>query len=505
MIPRYFDPKIDQIWSDGHKTKLWQQVESAVIRARENLGLLEKGIDERVLTYLTLPIDIDRWHALEKEMKHDLNAFVFERREKLPVELQHRFHEDMTSYDTEEAAFAQMLKDSCVLAEVELGISLAEIQKLALRYRYTPMVARTHGQEAKLQTFGKRCLTWHEELAFAIEQFHKAQSSLSLSRLSGAVGNYSAGLTPEIEKEALRILGFNPFAGATQIMPRVLFAPLAQSLELIGQVVAKVAEDLRLMARSGNPLCHEPFGKKQTGSSAMPHKKNPINCEKICGMVRMISGRAKAIVENIRTTEERAIEQSCVERVDWPDIFHLVIHVMKTLTRVLKGLVVYPDNMMKEIVQLKGLYASDEAKNFLGKLLAQKGFGAEIAYRMVQLASFQLKAPDALSKDIRGDLPISLDQADHWLGRFYDEDKKDLNQKLPEPGEVRAHLCPLIAQGKLKAMKELDHSSETISEWNRILRDVFDSTETKREWYFLFRPSNLLANEAHLFKEVFGV
>ena len=400
MIERYTDKDIARVWSDENKLKLWQKTELAVIKTMANLGQIDKEIFTKIIEILEgRPIDLVWWKEKEKEIKHDLNAFVEERLRFLPPELQQYFHRKITSYDTEEPAFATMLKESLELVERYFLVLDTILVEMAKRYRFTIMNGRTHGQEAELQTFGKRILTWLRDLRFDLATLKRAAENLIYSKISGAIGSYGS-IEPELEEKALEMLGFEPYYGATQIMPREIYAPIAQVLCQLVVTLNKIALAIRLGARSGRPIYQEPFGKKQKGSSAMPHKKNTISTEKIEGMARMAKRFFDMIQDNIVTWEERAIEQSCVERVAWPDLFHVVIHSLKTMSRVLAGLVVYPDNMLLEIIDSRGCYASNEAKEVLRQLGVQYGLTTEDAYRIIQLAAFNVFEPTAEENEL---------------------------------------------------------------------------------------------------------
>jgi adenylosuccinate lyase len=276
-------------------------------------------------------------------------------------------------------------------------------------------------------------------------------------------------------------------------MPREIYAPIAQALCQIVLTLDKIALDIRLGARSGRPIYQEPFGKKQKGSSAMPHKKNTISTEQMEGMGRMAKGFENMIKENIKTWEERAIEQSCVERVAWPDLFHVVIHSLKTMTRVLKGLVVYPDNMLWEIIESRGCYASSEAKEVLRKLGVQYGLTTEDAYRIIQLAAFNAFEPSDAIKRIRTNLPNSLTEADEALKdmAWYHE---------PKPTSIRW----IISEGYLKTSPQLDITEGEVQKWNVILKQIFSQADNLEKWNQIFQPSYLLKNEAKLYQEIIG-
>ena len=280
MIDRYSNKKITEIWSDSNKLKFWQASELAVLRARVNRGELEEKDYNLILCSLeSNPIDIEWWLAKDKEIHHDLNAFLEERLRYIPKDLRVWFHKGMTSYDTEEPAFGAMLKESICVVENDFKEVHVIVKEMATKYRYTVMVARTHGQEAELETVGKRCLCWYQDLSVSFDNLQKAVLSLGYSKMSGAIGNYGS-LDPEMEREALRILGFEPYLGATQIMPREMYAPIAQALSQIVSTFNKIALTIRLGSRSGSDkIYQEPFVKKQKGSSRMPHKKNPWRAE----------------------------------------------------------------------------------------------------------------------------------------------------------------------------------------------------------------------------------
>ena len=494
MIPRYSDPEISEIWSDRNKLGLWQKTELAVVEARANLGLIDVSASKRMSEILlSNEIDIGWWLEREKETSHDLNAFLDERLRFLPINLQPHFHYGMTSYDTEEAAFASMLSKSVELLRKNISPVKEALKSLAHRYRYTIMNGRTHGQEAELQTFGKRCLTWLAELKLGEQTLDKAAENLAYSRLSGAIGNYR-GLDAMVEKEALYILGFKPFYGATQIMPRALYTPIAEAICQITLTIGKVATDIRLGARSGRPIYQEPFGKKQKGSSAMAHKKNTISCEQLEGMARAAIGYLNMIMLNVPTWEERSIEQSSVERIAWPDIFHVAMRAAKVIARVLGGLAVYPDNMVKEIIDSRGCYASGEAKEFLRRRGPEYGLSAEDAYRIVQLASFNAFSPSSNEKEMRENPPISFDDAKKCLGLVRSE------LHYPDHQDIKA----IIEKGALEPSNQLETDENDLRRYNAALQKMFGQMDISDKWDQVFDPSYLLRGEATLYSEILG-
>ncbi|MFA5877982.1 MAG: lyase family protein [Candidatus Staskawiczbacteria bacterium] len=494
MIRRYEDKDIAEKWSNESKLRHWQETELAVIQARANLSHIDAGIPAAIRKLLEEnPIDLEWWLARDKEINHDLNAFIDERLRFLPVDLQQYFHSGLTSYDTEEPAFALMLSDSISVFGEHLCLLVQTLEEMAKRYRYTIMNGRTHGQEAELQSFGKRCLTWLVALQEGIKGLRSSAENLNYSKLSGAIGNYR-GLEGEVEKEALRILGLTPFYGATQIMPRELYSSVAHAICQIVLTLDKIAIDIRLGARSGRPIYQEPFGRKQKGSSAMPHKKNTIASEQLEGMARMAKGYLRMIIDNISTWEERAIEQSSVERVAWPDLLHVAVHAIKTMTKVLQGLVVYPDHMLAEIVDSCGCYAAGEAKEFLRQHGAEYGLSAEDAYRIIQLAAFNAFAADEHTKTLRRNLPESFEEADSFLLAF---------RRRPVIKPISIHETILL--GKLAVSEQLEATLEIVDAWNSLLKRIFSDPNVCEEWNLIFTPSYLLLGEDTLFKEILGV
>lgn len=493
MYEKYVDDEITKIWLDSHKLKLWQKSELAVIRAREELGRIKKGIFFEIRQNLiNNPIDLKIWKLIEKERNHDLEAFIEERLRFLPLKLQEEFHKHMTSFDTEEPAFARMLKDSLALILGYFRKLEATLGKMARKYRYTIMDARTHGQEAEIQSFGKRCLTWLRQLRESIDTLEKAAEKLKYSKMSGAIGGYGS-FDPELEERALSILGFVPFYGATQIMPRELYAPIAGGLCQIVLTLDKIATDIRLGARSGRPIYQESFGKKQRGSSKMPHKRNTISSERIEGMARMAEGYFIMIMRNIKTWEERAIEQSSVERVAWPDLLHVTAYALKLMDKIIGGLEVYPDNMMLEIIETRGCYASGEAKETLKEILVQYGIGYNDAYSIVQLAAFTVFKPGEEGASVREFSSGSLDEADSLLAGF---------KELPRPKPIS--IQQLIPEGKLEVSPINDATPEQVNSWNSILIQAFQKEENIERWNQIFQPSYLLRNEGKLYAEILG-
>lgn len=496
MIKRYRNTAIEEIWGDENKLALWLRTELAVIEARAEMDLISQDDWRAIQTLRDKPADIDWWKACEKETNHDLQAWVYERVRHLPADLRPHFHDGMTSFDTEEPAFASMLNASASLVANAGGSLMDVIRQMALRYRFTPMMGVTHGQAAEVQTFGKRCLTWWREIQLGMVAMERAREQLRFSKLSGAIGNYG-GVTPEIEARALAKMGMLPFAGATQIMPRALYAPLAQALCQLVLSIDNISMAIRLGARTPRPIYQEPFGKKQTGSSRMPGKKNTITGEQDEGMGRMALGYLHMIMLNIRTWEERAIEQSSVERVAWPDLFHVTMQALKNITKVLSGLQVYPDNMLRDIIDTRGNWAAGPAKEFLRERLVAQGITTEDAYRMLQLAAFNAFEPSEASRRIRETGFDSIKAAETAMGSI--QAARLLGHE--EPVSIQR----ILATGILRVNSELDATEEQVRAWNKALLSFFSTEESKQAWRKVFSLQERLKDEDYLFQQILGV
>ena len=490
MISRYRSPKIEDLWSDQTKVLMWQKVELAVIKARYLMGTLPADVANEISTaLLRTPVVLDWWKTREKENGHDLQAFIDERVRFLSPTAQPIFHQGMTSYDTEEAAFAMILRMSVDCVVDVYSELISNLVELARKHRFTIMMGKTHGQGAEVQTLGKRFLSWLADLEVDKENLLRAQQNLKYSKLSGAIGNYG-GITPELEVAALAQLGLKPFYGATQIMPRELYVPLAQALCQMVMTLNKIATAIRLGARSGRPIYQEPFGKKQKGSSRMPHKKNTIKTEQVEGMARMAQGYLLMIVQNIATWEERAIEQSCVERVAWPDLFHVVLHSFKVMSSVISGLQVYPDNMIREIIDSRGCYAAGEAKEFLREHLASLGVTVDHAYRIVQMAAFMAHSPSGIGAGLRSSPAKSFEESTTWLGRIASDDYRSVSIK------------EIIQSGILMVIPDLDVEEGMVHLWNELLKEFFSKPGNVAGWEKVFSIVDRLDGENKLYAKI---
>ena len=489
MQERYEDSRITNIWSNEQLLLGWQTVEKALIQARFNLKLMPEVDFRAIMEALdSTPPEVDCWKDWDNRLHHDLNAALKERMRFIPNDLQRWYHSGITSYDAEEAAMLRKIIMAIEIYEAEVVGLLEVIKSQAFKYRYTPMMGVTHGQWADPQSFGKRLACWYQELQMGLTLLRGLKLKLIYSKMSGFVGNYT-GITPEIEKETLRILGFKPYYGATQIVPRTLYVPVASTIGMISKTIANIAMTIRLGARSASVLYHEPFGKQQTGSTAGPHKRNTINDEKAGGMDIMITKYTEMIIACCATWEERDIAHSSVERNAWPDLFHASIHQAKVMTKMIGDLVVYPKNMMLEIVKTNGCYAANVAKEQLKEWGESYGLSAADCYKIFQLAAFNLSCP-IQDEDIGND-PDLMDV------KFFYAEREDCS------GHSRRNIKSHIALGELEASSVLDIPPDTIKDWNKKLRAIFDSVKVNERWDEVFSLKYLLRNEDVIFEEVF--
>ncbi len=488
MIDRYTEPRIEPIWTHENKLTKWREVELAVIKAREKLGRVPEETRDEIANHLPV-INSDyvaRWLAKEKETNHDLAAFVALEQDALPHDLKKEFHKDMTSFDTEEPAFASTLEESKIeISSLATGL-LRTLKAKALQYCYVPMLGRTHCRTAEIQSLGRRFLTWYANVALGLEKLEAAAKRLKFSKLSGVIGTGS-GIDPELEEEALRILGLKPFVGATQIMPRAIYTPLVDALADLACELDKIGVDIRLGTRDPLPLWNEPFGKNQKGSSAMPHKKNPISSEKVAGMARLARAYASAIKEGIAAWEEQDISQSSVERVAWPDLFHVTAHALRTIEKILDGLVIYPANMLREIRASCGTYAASKAKTLLAEWIGPYGLNAETAYRIVQLAATNAFETTGL-KELEFATLSDADTNFSYVCAI---------QSSPVPSIER-----IIGNGELSPSRALAADETTVASWNEALKRVFADEANRVAWADIFKPSYWLRNERYQFEQL---
>ena len=376
MIARYTRPAMSRVWSDARRLEQWLEVELAVTAARERHGEVPAGTTARLRSRAR--IDAPRMAAIEAEVGHDVIAFLSMLAESLGDDARH-VHVGLTSSDVVDTALAmQMVEAGNLIRDELVGLHRAAYA-LAERHRATPMVGRTHGVHAEPITFGLKCLSWSEELGRDDLRLADAVRQGGVGKLSGAVGTL-AHLEPAVEVEALAALGLTPEPVATQVVARDRHAVVLARLAIVGGTLERIALEIRHLQRSEVREAEEPFGERQKGSSAMPHKRNPVRCERVCGLARLLRGYALAGLENQALWHERDISHSSVERVVLPDAFLTADFMIAEMTAVLEGLRVHPQRMMRNLNAGGGLVFSQRVL----LALTVAGLARDEAYRVVQ-------------------------------------------------------------------------------------------------------------------------
>ncbi len=376
MIQRYSRPEMAALFQDEARYAVWLEVELAVCAAMERRGEVPSGVATRVRAKAA--VDPRRVDELEATLRHDVIAFLTAVTESAGEEARH-LHKGMTSSDLVDTALALTLTRASDLLAAELTRLRAVVRALALRHKETIMVGRTHGVHAEPITFGLKVLVWYEELGRALARLTRARAAVAVGKLSGAVGTH-AHLSPDLEDEVMSTLGLASEAAATQVVQRDRHAELLNSIALLGASLEKIALEIRHLQRTEVLEAEEPFREGQKGSSAMPHKRNPVNCERICGLARVLRGNAQAGLENVALWHERDISHSSAERVILPDSFLASDFMVTQLREVLEGLNVYPERMRANLDLTRGLIYSQRVL----LALVSAGMSREDAYALVQ-------------------------------------------------------------------------------------------------------------------------
>ena len=381
MIERYTRPEMGRIWTDENKYRCWLQVEAAASTVLAEDGVIPAAAAEAIATKAT--VSAARVLEIEAEVKHDVIAFTTAVAESLRdqgLDGQSRWlHYGLTSNDIVDTALALQVKEASALIREGITGLLAVLRRRALEFKHTPTIGRTHGIHAEPTTFGLKLLIWYAEMQRNLARFAAAAEDMRVGKLSGAVGTFGH-LKPEHEERICARLGLKPAPVATQVIQRDRHAAYIAALAILGSTLDKIAVELRHLQRTEVREAQEYFSEKQKGSSAMPHKKNPITSEQISGLARVLRGNAQAAMENIPLWHERDISHSSVERVIFPDSTILVDYLLAKATDLIDRLLVYPERMKKNLESTGGLI-------FSGQLLldlAEAGMLREDAYRLVQ-------------------------------------------------------------------------------------------------------------------------
>ncbi|MBI4304657.1 MAG: adenylosuccinate lyase [Chloroflexi bacterium] len=375
MIERYSRPQMKKIWSDENKFAKWLDVEIAACEAWADLGVVPR---EAVPKIKLARVNLKRMEEILKETHHDVTAFLAAVAESLGKES--RFiHLGLTSSDVMDTALSLQLIEAGELLNRDIKEVIATLAEQAIKHKYTVMMGRTHGVHAEPTSFGLKLALWVDEMTRSQYRLTEARKIISFGKISGAVGTY-ATVPPDVEQKACRRLGLTPAPVSNQVLQRDRHAQFVTTLALIASSLEKFATEVRSLQRTEIREVEEPFEAGQTGSSAMPHKRNPELCERICGLARLVRGYALTSMENIALWNERDISHSSTERVILPDSCLVLDYSLCLFSSVMKGLQVYPQRMKKNLEITKGLIFSQRVM----LALINKGLSRQKAYEMVQ-------------------------------------------------------------------------------------------------------------------------
>jgi adenylosuccinate lyase len=424
MITRYSRPEMRAIWTDENKLNLWLQIELLASEA-----LVKEGVVP-ARDFKKIKAGCDKWFAdlaglvarqreLEKTLNHDVIGFttaVAEKIDEAPVaavydrrsaksKIQRRsqtdatkasrwFHFGLTSSDVGDTCYAVQMMQSADLLIADVKKLLPVIKRRANEHKFTPCIGRSHGIQAEPTTFGLKLALMHDEFARALRRLESVKYSVSVGKISGAVGT-SAHLSPRVEAYVCKKLGIRPAPIATQVVQRDIHAEFQTTMALVGASIERWAVEFRHLQRTEVLEAEEPFTKGQKGSSAMPHKRNPITWERLTGLARVLRGNAVASLENVALWHERDISHSSVERIIFPDSCTLLDYMFGLLTRLMDGLVAYPANMKKNLGLSLGMWNSQTVL----LALIRKGLTREAAYKLVQDAAMQTWAVKHAGRD----------------------------------------------------------------------------------------------------------
>jgi adenylosuccinate lyase len=379
MIERYTREEIGKVWSEVNKFKKWLQVELAVCGAWNKLGKIPNEAFEEIKkrTFINEEV-VQRIKEYERLYKHDVLAFISAISQQIPS-YSHYFHMGLTSSDVVDTALALQMREALQIILKDVDLVLEELKKLSFEHKHTLMMGRTHGVHAEPITLGIKFAVWYDEMRRNRERLMRAYESISYGKLSGAVGTYS-NLDPKVEEIALEELGLNVEPASTQIVHRDRYADLMYAIACCATSLEKFATEIRHLQRTEVLELQEPFTEGQRGSSAMPHKKNPIHSERICGLARVLRANLLVALENMVLWHERDISHSSAERIIIPDSTIALDYILNLFLEILKGLVINKDRMLKNMELSYGLYASSKVL----VMLMEKGIARDRAYNIVQ-------------------------------------------------------------------------------------------------------------------------
>jgi adenylosuccinate lyase len=381
LIDRYTHPEMGRIWSEQRKYETWLQVEVAAAAAMAEAGLIPAEAARELQDKGAF--DIARIDEIERVTQHDVIAFTTSVAEQVGPAARW-LHFGLTSSDVVDTAQALQMREACDVILADLMAARDAVKNRAEEHRRTPMIGRTHGVHAEPMTFGLKLALWYAELTRDVERVRRAREVVRVGKISGAVGTY-AHLDPSIETAVCARLGLEPAPISSQVIQRDRHAELLTTLAIVAASLEKFALEIRGLQKTEIGEVEEPFGKGQKGSSAMPHKRNPIGCEQIVGLARLIRANATAALENVALWHERDISHSSVERVILPDSFIALDHMLRRFTRIVAGLAVHPERMQQNLDRSRGVIFSGQVL----LELARRGISREQAYEWVQRSAMR--------------------------------------------------------------------------------------------------------------------
>jgi len=442
MIQRYSRPAMRAIWTDENKLRIWLQIELLVTEALVKEGIVPQADFERIKSgadyFHSHPTElVERQKELEKTLNHDVVGFTTAVAERINHPASRWLHFGLTSSDIVDTAFAVQLVQSADILIPEVKELRKVIARRAKEYMLTPCVGRSHGIHAEPTTFGLKLALMYDEFGRAHERLERIRDVAAVGKLSGAVGT-SAHLSPAVEAAVCRHLGLRPAPIATQIVQRDIHAEFMNTLALVGASIERWAVEFRHLQRTEVLEAEEPFTQGQKGSSAMPHKRNPVTWERLTGLARVLRGNAIAALENVALWHERDISHSSVERIIFPDSCTLLDYMFNLLIRLMDGLAVYPENMKKNLGLSLGMWNSQTVL----LALIRKGLTREEAYELVQRNAMKT-----------------------WEVKHAGRDDADFVKQLQSDPEVGKHFKP----GELEKLCSLDfHFKEVKNRFSKL-------------------------------------
>jgi adenylosuccinate lyase len=442
MITRYSRPEMRAIWTDENKLKIWLQIELLASEALVKEGVvptkdfakIKAGCDK---WFADLPGLVERQKELEKTLNHDVIGFTTAVAEKINDDASRWFHFGLTSSDIIDTAFAVQMVQSADILIADAKKLLPIIARRAREHKLTPCIGRSHCIHAEPTTFGFKLALMHNEFERALVRLLRVKDTVAVGKLSGAVGT-NAHLPPSVESAVCKQLGLGSAPIATQVVQRDIHAEFQLAMALVGASIERWAVEFRHLQRTEVLEAEEPFTKGQKGSSAMPHKRNPITWERLTGLARVLRGNAMAALENVALWHERDISHSSVERIIFPDSCTLLDYMFGLLTRLMDGIVVYPANMKKNLGLSLGMWNSQTVL----LALIKKGLTREAAYKLVQDAAMET-----------------------WAVKHAGRDDADFVEVLKATPEVAKH----FKKGELEALCSLDfHFKEVNSRFKKL-------------------------------------